>query len=86
VFLQAVEQSRGGAVDRISGAGLEGDVHRQDDIVDLTGETARGEHFQQRGLEHRVEIIAGPGGVSASPGNAQDILRGDSSLFAIGIA
>jgi len=83
---KAIEQCRGGAVVAGAVGDAEGDIHGENDEVDLIGEGARGEKGKQGGEELCLKVISSPLDVSAGPGDTEEIFGRNLSALAIVIA
>ena len=87
VILEAVEERGGGAVHLVAGVhSLEGDVHREHDVVHLAGQLARCEHLQERDEQGGLEVVAAPRDVATGPVDAQEVPGRDLAPLAVVVA
>jgi hypothetical protein len=62
-----VKQGRGGAVESGTNTGLERNIHREDNVINLVGQLLDRQHIQQGRHQIGLKIIAGPKGIAARP-------------------
>jgi len=91
IGFEAVEERGGGAVDTVGEhrptlENAVGNVHRENDEIDLAGQLAGGQGVEQRVQQMALEVAIAPIDIAAGPIDTEEVLSRDMTLFAVVVA